>query len=117
MIENKFMIKLGYLSMIYLIIGVKLLRYEKSTLLMESLKLELIKIYKGFSSPAGISKDSNGDIYISNWNGGNVIKINENDEYSVFVEGLGSPAGLVHDKENNLYVADYTRNIIYKIKW
>ena len=82
----------------------------------QSATLKLIKTYKGFSSPTGIAVDSHGNMYVSNWGGGTVTKVDFNGKSSTFVEGLGSPAGLAFDATGNLYVADYTKDVIYKVK-
>lgn len=75
---------------------------------------EMIKQYTGFSAPAGIITDAAGNVYVANWNSGNVTKIDTAEKQSVFVKNLGSPAGLTFDKAGNLYIADYRANVIHK---
>ena len=82
----------------------------------QSTKLKLIKTYKGFSSPTGIAVDRGGNLYVSNWSGGTVTKVDLDGRSSVFVEGLGAPAGVVFDKKGDLYIADYSKDVIYKVK-
>ena len=68
----------------------------------------------GFSAPTGIAFDSQGNMYVSNWSGGSVIKVSADGRKSIFVSNLGSPSGLAFDKRGTLYVADYKQSI-YKV--
>lgn len=77
--------------------------------------LTLKAAYKGFQSPTGIAVDDSGNIYISNWSGGTVIKIDTRGGYSIFAEGMGSPAGLTFGGDGNLYISDYSKDVIYKV--
>lgn len=79
------------------------------------ISLELKATYKGFQAPTGIAVDKNGSLYVSNWSGGTVAKVDSSGRQSVFAGGMGSPAGLAFDGEGNLYVSDYSKNVIYKI--
>lgn len=79
------------------------------------ISLELKATYKGFQAPTGIAVDKNGNLYVSNWSGGTVAKVDKFGRQNVFAGGMGSPAGLAFDEEGNLYVSDYSKNVIYKI--
>lgn len=77
--------------------------------------LELKATYKGFQAPTGIAVDKNGNLYVSNWSGGTVTKVDAAGNHSVFAGGMGSPAGLAFDKDGNLYISDYSKNVICKV--
>lgn len=76
----------------------------------------------GFSNPHGIAVDSNGGVYVSDYNSNDVEKFNPNGApISVWgvngiVQGLFSgPQGLSLDGLGNLYVADYANNRVAKL--
>lgn len=78
-------------------------------------KYQMVKQYTGFSAPTGITTDAAGNIYVANWSGGSVTKIDTTGKQSVFAQKLGAPAGLAFDQGGNLYIADYTNDVIYKV--
>ncbi|GHV45716.1 hypothetical protein FACS1894204_05610 [Synergistales bacterium] len=78
-------------------------------------ELILEKTYMGFHSPTGIAVDREGNLYVSNWSGGSVTKVDTKGNHTIFADNLGSPAGLAFDNDGNLYVADYSQNVIYRI--
>lgn len=100
----------GTLSVIGLLLVVSSCCYAQS-----GVKYELIKQYSGFSAPTGIATDAAGNIYVANWSGGSVTKIDTADKQSVLVQNLGSPAGLAFDKDGSLYIADYSDDVIHKV--
>ncbi|MEW9123664.1 MAG: NHL repeat-containing protein [Thermotaleaceae bacterium] len=77
--------------------------------------IELINTFKGFQSPTGIAVDNDGNLYVTNWSGSTVTKVDTEGNYSVFADGMGSPAGLDFDKDGNLYISDYSKDVIYKV--
>lgn len=77
--------------------------------------LTLKKTYKGFQAPTGLAMDRDGNLYVSNWSGNSVTKVDAAGNYSTFAAGMGSPAGLAFDQAGNLYAADYSRDVIYRI--
>jgi sugar lactone lactonase YvrE len=77
--------------------------------------LTLRKTYTGFQAPTGLAVDHSGNLYVSNWSGGSVTKVDIAGNYSTFADGLGSPAGLAFDHAENLYIADYARDVIYRV--
>lgn len=77
--------------------------------------LELKATYEGFQAPTGIAVDKDRNLYVSNWSGGSVTKVDSSGNYSVFAGGMGAPAGLAFDNDGVLYVSDYSKNVIYKI--
>lgn len=77
--------------------------------------VELIKTYEGFSSPTAVAIDKAGSIYVSNWGGNTVTKIDTEGNKTEFAEDMSSPAGLAFDETGNLYVSDYSDDIIYRV--
>ncbi|MDO0824517.1 NHL repeat-containing protein [Desulfosporosinus nitroreducens] len=77
--------------------------------------LSFAKKFDGFSSPTGLAIDASGNLYVSNWSGGNVVKIDAQGKKSTFADGMGSPAGLAFDREGSLYIADYSKDVIYRV--
>ncbi|GHU83901.1 hypothetical protein FACS189468_9440 [Spirochaetia bacterium] len=75
----------------------------------------LEKTYTGFRSPTGIAVDPEGNLYVSNWSGGSVSKLDTKGNHTIFALNMGSPAGLAFDNDGNLYVADYSQDVIYRI--
>lgn len=73
----------------------------------------LVETFTNFSSPTGIAIDDVGNLYVSNWSGGTVTKIDINGEYSVYADNIKAPAGLAFDLNGNLYIADYSGDVIY----
>ncbi|MBS1688249.1 MAG: T9SS type A sorting domain-containing protein [Bacteroidetes bacterium] len=84
-----------------------------------------------FNGPYGLCISPSGDIYIAEYNGGRVRKINA-DGIVTTVAGTGSigvfgdggpainatlinPTGLCLDKKGNLYIADYHTNTVRKV--
>ncbi|GHV96531.1 hypothetical protein AGMMS50293_28510 [Spirochaetia bacterium] len=78
-------------------------------------ELLLEKTHTGFHSPTGIAVDREGNLYVSNWSGGSVTKVDTKGNHTIFADNMGSPAGLAFDNAGNLYVADYSQNVIYRI--
>ncbi len=64
--------------------------------------------------PEGLAFDSNGNLYVANYND-TILKFNSNGVSSVFAStGLNNPGGLAFDSKDNLYVANYGNNTIEK---
>jgi DNA-binding beta-propeller fold protein YncE len=88
---------------------------ERNQSVAKGAMLTLKKTYKGFQAPTGLAVDHSGNLYVSNWSGNSVTKMDTAGNYSTFADGMGSPAGLAFDQADNLYIADYSRDVIYKI--
>ncbi|MBP2636485.1 MAG: hypothetical protein H6Q72_2392 [Firmicutes bacterium] len=88
---------------------------ERNQPTVKDAALTLRKTYKSFQAPTGLAIDHSGNLYVSNWSGGSVTRVDIAGNYSTFADGMGSPAGLAFDQADNLYVADYSRDVIYKI--
>lgn len=88
---------------------------EGENIMKKGITLTLKATYKGFQAPTGIAVDTEGNLYVSNWSGGSVTKVDTKGNHSVFAGGMGSPAGLAFDKRGNLYVSDYSHDILYTV--
>lgn len=67
--------------------------------------------------PSGMALDSSGDLYIANYNGNNIVKIDTNGAESTFASsssGLSNPYALAFDTSSNLYAANYGNSLIKK---
>ena len=72
---------------------------------------------KGFNGPAGIAKDSKGNIYVANFSDNSIIQIKPGGIKRVLFKDkpLNGPLGLAIDIYDNIYVANYNSNEILKI--
>ena len=72
---------------------------------------------KGFSGPAGIAKDSKGNIYVANFGDNSIIQIKPGGVKRVLFKDkpLNGPLGLAIDIYDNIYAANYNSNEILKI--
>jgi len=71
----------------------------------------------GFDGPAGIAKDSKGNLYVANFSDNSIIQINSQGVKRVLFKDkpLNGPLGLAVDIFDNIYVANYASNQILKI--
>lgn len=77
--------------------------------------LKLKATHEGFQAPTGIAVDNDGNLYVSNWSGSTVTKIDTVGNHSTFADKMSSPAGLAFDRSGNLYISDYSKDVIYKV--
>lgn len=69
-------------------------------------------LYKaGFSAPTALAFDQAGNMYVANWSGGTVSKVDAAGNTTTYATIAGSPAGLAFDKQGLLYISDYRENI------
>ena len=61
----------------------------------------------GLAGPIDIANDSEGNLYVSNFNDATVSKITPDGEVSKFADVLPGPAGLVVDSKDNVIVSHY----------
>lgn len=80
-----------------------------------NVKLTLIKTYTGFKSPTGIALDDKENLYVTNWSGGTITKIDTNGNASTFADNVGSPSGLAFGPDGNLYASGFSQDEIYRI--
>ena len=76
--------------------------------------LDPVPYKSGFSAPTALAFDQAGNMYVANWSGGTISKIDAAGNITTFANISGSPAGLAFDKHGVLYVSDY-RSSIYRI--
>ncbi|MDC8004010.1 T9SS type A sorting domain-containing protein [Aureisphaera galaxeae] len=62
----------------------------------------------------GIALDSNGNVYLSEFSAGRILKYDTAGEMTVFIEGLTSCNGIAFDSNDNLFVCDYFGQAIVK---
>ncbi|GHU85467.1 hypothetical protein AGMMS49941_05350 [Deferribacterales bacterium] len=103
------------LKLIFTVVLLVFLGFGQGNAQGKTAELLLEKTYTGFHSPTGIAVDHEGNLYVSNWSGGDVTKIDTKGNRTVFADNMGAPAGLAFDNDGNLYVADYSQNVIYRI--
>jgi len=67
------------------------------------------------SAGSGITIDSNGNLYVAAFNGGDVFQITPSGNKTKINSGLSGPVGLAVDNNDNLYVAECTVNRISRL--
>ncbi len=74
-------------------------------------------IATGFSAPAGLAFDKQGNLYVANFQSNTVDRINADGSRNQFSSGanLKGPIGLVIDASNNVYVANYYSGTVARI--
>lgn len=70
-----------------------------------------------FDGPAGVAKDSKGNIYVANYKANLIQKISSDmkNRKNFISEKVQGPLGLAVDEEDNLYVSGYLSNNIARI--
>lgn len=64
-------------------------------------------VIDGIKGPRGIALNRQGNLLVSEWNGGRIIELNKlGQKVRSFGEHLSHPAGIVADKVGNVYVTD-----------
>ncbi|MCC7265032.1 MAG: hypothetical protein IT369_21200, partial [Candidatus Latescibacteria bacterium] len=69
----------------------------------------------GFSVPNGVTADAAGNLYVSNYNNGQISKVTPGGVVSVFAAGLGTPDGLVIGTGGDLFVGDRGQSRIMRV--
>lgn len=72
----------------------------------------------GFADPVGLALDGAGNLYVSEYDAGDVKVVNAATGATSVVNGatgLGNPNAIVVDGSGNLYVAEYAANAVVKI--
>lgn len=74
-------------------------------------------IATGFSAPAGLAFDRQGNLYVANFLSNSVDRISPDGTRTQFSSGanLKGPIGLVVDEHNNVYVANYNGGTVARI--
>lgn len=75
------------------------------------------KLYQNIPAPTGITSDSDGNLYIAEFNSNTIIKITPDDKKIVYIkdEKIIGPIGLAFDEEKNLYIANYNKDNILRV--
>lgn len=83
------------------------------TILINSSKTVL----EGLFGPTGITKDTNGNLYIANFSNNRIEQITPQGQRKIFFEGsvISGPVGLAIDRKDNLYVANYNSGSVVVI--
>lgn len=70
-----------------------------------------------FNSPAGVTVDSEGNIFVASYSDNAIIKVDRNKNKTNFVKDflLDGPIGIAVDRYDNLYIANYEADNILKI--
>jgi sugar lactone lactonase YvrE len=75
----------------------------------------------GMSQPQGVTVDGNGNVFVANTNGGNVLKVpwtgSSYGAPETIISNLRSPGGVAVDGAGNVYVADYWNNRVLMAPW
>lgn len=74
-------------------------------------------VYQNILTPTGITSDSEGNIYVAEYNNNLITKITPDNRKMIFVKDpkINGPIGLVTDQTGNIYVANYNNNNVLKI--
>ena len=62
----------------------------------------------------GLAKDSQGNIYGSDWSGNTVYKLDTNGAVTVFKNGFSNPNGIGINAADDIFICDHTANVIKK---
>jgi serine/threonine-protein kinase len=73
--------------------------------------------FTGLKDPNGVAVDTNGDVYITDSNTRQVLKLaaGSNRQTELAFTGLNSPEGMAVDAAGNIYVADAMRARVVKL--
>lgn len=69
----------------------------------------------GINSPWDLEYDYSGNLYISNFSSGSILKVTPEGDITTHASGLFSPEGMSFDSSGNLYVADRNDAKLQKI--
>jgi len=74
-------------------------------------------LYQNLPAPTGIATDSEGNVFVAEFNTNMIIKITPDNKKMVYVKDpkISGPIGLAMDKSNNLYVANYNKDNVIKV--
>lgn len=76
--------------------------------------LDRTATHEGLSSPVGMAYDAGGNLYISNWSAGTVMRFTPKGERTVFASGLSGPSGLAISSRGDVYVASYNEDLVWR---
>lgn len=74
-------------------------------------------IYSNLPAPTGITSDSEGNLYVAEFNTNSIVKITPDDKHIIYLKNskISGPIGIAYDSVKNLYIANYNRDNILKV--
>lgn len=74
-------------------------------------------IYSNIPAPTGITSDSEGNIYVAEFNANSIVKITPDDKHILYLKDskINGPIGIASDSSKNLYIANYNKDNILKV--
>jgi sugar lactone lactonase YvrE len=72
-------------------------------------------LIKGLNHPADLKLDDKGNLFVSEYDGDAVVRIDKSGKRSIYASGIKKPFGLALGKGGFLYVASNTTGEIYKV--
>lgn len=74
-------------------------------------------IYENLAAPTGITSDSEGNIYVAEYNTNTIMKITPEGKKMVYIKDpkISGPIGLAYDKSKNIYIANYNKDNVLKV--
>ncbi len=75
----------------------------------------MIVVASGFTNPAGVCFNSEGDLYVADANNNSVETITSSGSQRTFAAGFSGPIGLAFDRSGFLYVANRNSNSISRV--
>jgi tetratricopeptide (TPR) repeat protein len=75
------------------------------------------ELYQNISAPTGITSDSDGNIYVAEFNTNTIMKISPDNQKTVYIKDskISGPIGIAMDKEGNIYIANYNKDNVLKV--
>ncbi|NQZ83754.1 MAG: hypothetical protein HRT52_22380 [Colwellia sp.] len=68
------------------------------------------------AGPLGSAFDSDGNMYIANYNNGVITKVTPSGIVSTFASfGLSAPSGIIINSQDEMFVSSYTGNVLHKL--
>ena len=71
-------------------------------------------LHDGLNSPVGLAYDRDGNLFVSNWSAGTVLRFTPDGRRSVFASGLEGPSGLAISPDGDICVASYSADLIWR---